>query len=160
MPGIMSGNWINVRPGDPALSIGTNVCEWFELGNRAGSDYWLEAAIVGGNEFLFNGRIFLANGSAAGTVIDNFPKGPTPNGWTKRPRADGTGYELVSDGTVLFGYRVVGVPIPGRSTASSICFVTVNIYNSKGELVAESLPDEFRLHKHPATIGRGGIRFG
>ena len=157
MSGILADNWINVKPGDPAFSIGRNICEWFGLGQRAGTDHWLEGNIVNGAEFVFNGRIFLASGGPAGTLIDNFPKGPMPNGWTKRPRVDQTGWELVCDGTVLFGFRVIDFSIAGTSTASSICLVTVNIYNSKGELVAESFPEEFRIHKGPAQIGRGGI---
>lgn len=150
--------WINVKPGDPAFSITTNVCDYFELGRREGSDYWLEGQIVGG-EFLFNGRIFIPGISQAGTVIDNFPKGPAPTGWTKRQRVDRQGYELVSDKAVLFGYRVVSVPIPGSSVSSPLCLVTVNIHTTNGELVAECLSDEFRLHRGPALIGRDGIRF-
>jgi len=40
-----------------------------------------------------------------GTIIDNFPKGPDPQGWTKRPKMPyADGYELVDQkGTVLFG---------------------------------------------------------
>jgi hypothetical protein len=159
MPNIMSGNWICVRQGDPAFSIGTNVCGWFELGVRHGADYWLEGQVVGDGEFLFNGRLFLPGVTQAGTVIDNFPKGPAPKGWTKRPRVDGNGYELESDGTVPFGYRVVSIQIPGLDTESRICFVTVNLYGSNGALVAEVLPEEFRLHRHPAKIGRGGLVF-
>jgi hypothetical protein len=80
----MSRNWINVRPGDPAFTVGTNICDWFELGTKAGADYWLEGQIVGEGEYLFNGRLFLPGVTEAGTLIDNFPKGPTPKGWTKR----------------------------------------------------------------------------
>jgi hypothetical protein len=61
---------------------------------------------------------------------------------------------------VLFGYRVVPVLVPGKNVESKLCFVSVNIYDTSGALVAESLPNEFRLHNHPATIGRGGISFG
>jgi len=153
----MRENWINVRPGDPAFLIGTNICEWFELGTRQGTDYWLQAEIVGNGEFLFNGRLFLPGRVDSGTIIDNFLKGPAPTGWTRRQRGDGQGYDLISNSDVLFGYRVVPTPIPGRNVASHLCFVTVNIYDGKGRLVAESLPDEFRLHRHPAQIGRGGI---
>src|ERR1041385_6903734 len=152
MPSIMRANWINVVPGNPAFAIGTNVCDYFDLGNRQGSDYWLEGQIVGLGEFLFNGRIFIPGVSEAGTLIDNFPKAPAPKGWTKRPRPDGTGYELVSDGKTLFGYRVVTTQIPGTAANTPRCFGAVSIYTAKGELVAESLPDEFRLHRHPATI--------
>ena len=141
------------------FSIGTNICEWFELGAKKGTDHWLEAQIVGEGEFLFNGRLFLPRGAGGGTVIDNFPKGPAPKGWTKRARLDQQGYELVSDGTVLFGYHVAAIPIPGRDTESGICFVTVNIYDVKGTIIAESLPNEFRLHRGPAMIGHGGIHF-
>src|SRR5690349_6701581 len=139
MPSIMSQNWINVKPGDPAFSISTNICEYFELGRRDGADYWLEGQIVGGAEFIFNGRIFVPGISGAGTVIDNFPKGPTPQGWTKRQRADGQGYDLFADGKTLFGYRVVPVPIPGRGATSALCFVTANLYTAAGQTVAESL---------------------
>jgi len=162
MPSIrMIDNWINVRPDDPALVISSNVCEWFELGTQQGPDYWLEAGIVGSGEFLFNGRLFLRGVAEAGTIIDNFPRGPAPKGWTRRQRVDGQGYELVSDSNdvVLFGYRVVPMSIPGRRSISDLCFVTVNIYDSTGKLVAESLPDEFRLYGRPAKIGRGGIFF-
>jgi hypothetical protein len=158
MPSIMSNNWINVRPGDPALCISTNICDWFELGEPAGQDYWLEGEVVD-DEFIFNGRLFLPGIAQAGTIIDNFPKGPTPTGWTKRPRVDEEGYELESGGNILFGYRVADIALPGGKTAR-ICFVTVNIYSAGGDLVAESLGDEFRLHRSPASIGRGGIRFG
>jgi hypothetical protein len=154
MPGIMKQNRINVRPGDPAFSIGSNLCDYFELGVRSGTDYWLEAQIVGAGEFLFNGRIFIPGISEVGTVIDNFPRGPAPNGWTKRQRPDSKGYELVSGNKTLFGYRVDQTATPSR-----LCLVTVNLYTANGELVAESLSDEFRLHRHPAMIGRGGIMF-
>lgn len=152
MPSMMSMNRINVRPGDSAFVIGTNLCEWFELGNKTSTDYWLEGNIVGPPpEFIFNGRIYVPGISAAGTVIDNFPKGPDPTGWTKRPRLAGNGYELVDEkGKVLFGYEVL---------AGNICHVTVNIYAADGAMVAETLPDQFLLHRHPAKIGRGGIYF-
>jgi hypothetical protein len=152
----LQGNVINVRPGAPAFLIGTNLCDCFELGARDGSDFWLEGTIVGNGEFLFNGRLYLPPSddgpqSEPGIIIDSFPKGPTPNGWTKRPRPDGDGYELVADdGTVLFGYRVEG----------RICLVTTKLYSSGGQVVAEASGDSFRIHKGPAQIGRGGIRIG
>ena len=149
MPSIIAQNWINVRPGDPAFVVATNVCDYFELGNRGGDDYWLEGLIVTG-EFLFNGRLYLPDRRVSGVIIDNFPKGPIPHGWTRRQHLDEEGYDLVSDdGTILFGYHVQGV----------LCMVTVNIYAKDGGLVAESRPEDFHLHRHPATIGRGGIRF-
>ncbi|MGY8664146.1 hypothetical protein Q3C01_17515 [Bradyrhizobium sp. UFLA05-109] len=41
----MKGNRINVRPDDPAFSVATNLCDWFELGERAGQGHWLEGAV-------------------------------------------------------------------------------------------------------------------
>jgi hypothetical protein len=143
-----SRNLFNVRPGQAAFEIATNLCDQFELGARAGEDYWLEANLVDGKDFVFNGRLFLPDHETeAGTIIDNFPKSPAPMGWTKRPRADGDGYELVSpDDTVIFGYRIV----------DNICHVTVNIYAADGDIVAESTGDELRIYRPPMTIGRGG----
>jgi len=150
MATILARNWINVRPGDPAFIVSTNVCDWFELGQRAGQDYWLEGVILRPTEFVFNGRLFLPDASEHGTIIDNFPKGPTPTGWIKRQRADGAGYELVSiAGKSIFGFLIEG----------PLCKVTANIYAANGALVAESLVDQFLLHRGPASIGRGGITF-
>jgi hypothetical protein len=161
MPSAMTpSNWFNVRPGDAAFIIGTNACDWFDLGVRGGTDYWLEGEIVNGTEFLFNGRLFLPTPGQGGTIIDNFPKGPIPYGWTKRSRVDCTGYDLVSqNGTILFGYRAASYLAAGPQTESLIGLVTVNIYAADGGLVAESLPDQFVLLRHPATIGRGETYF-
>lgn len=151
MPSVLARNWINVRPGEPAFEVATNICDYFELGTREGQDYWLEGTIVGEGEFLFNGRLFVPNAHIHGTIIDNFPKGPTPNGWTKKPLMDDDGYSLVDQtGKTVFGYRVV----------DKICLVIVNIYSAASELVAESLPHQFLLHSGPARIGRGGIFIG
>jgi hypothetical protein len=136
-----------VRQGDPALEIATNLTNWFELGNRSGDDYWLEGVVVGESDFVFNGRLFLPNGPA-GTLIGNFPKNAVPNGWIKRPRVDGEGYELVSpDGVIIFGYRI----------ENRICHMAVNIYASDGEIVAESTSNEFRIYRPPLKIGRSGV---
>jgi hypothetical protein len=142
---VFQRNSFNVRPGDPAFEIATNLCDVFELGTEGGNGHWLHAHIVEG-EFLFSGRLF-ARGRLAGTVLDNFPKA-TPEGWTRRQRVDGEGYELVDkDGMVLFGYRV----------DNKVCRVTVNIYDSSGEIVAESAPDELRVYQPPMRIGRSGV---
>jgi hypothetical protein len=143
---VMTGNRFGgIRPGDPAFEIATNLCGRFELGMQEGTDYWLQGNIVGGTEFLFNGRLFLPDSPvAAGTIIDNFPKGATPQGWTTRPRVDGEGYELTSAaGVVIFGYRV----------EAHVCHVTVNIYAADGDIVAESIANEFRIYRRPINIG-------
>jgi hypothetical protein len=100
-------------------------------------------------EFIFNGLLFMKGVSAAGTVIDSFPKAPAPKGWLKRIRLDETGYELIEpeSGTVLFGYTVL----------QDVCHVTTNIYDKQGRLVAESRRNEFFVHHGPALIGTHGI---
>ncbi|MPZ58425.1 MAG: hypothetical protein GEU91_18420 [Rhizobiales bacterium] len=146
--GVVRGNYFGVTPNGPAIEIATNLCDWFELGQRTGSGHWLEAQIVADGEFLFNGRLFI-RGRTAGTIIDNFPRS-SPAGWTRRQLAQGEGYELVADdGTVVFGYRVNG----------RICHVTANIFDTSGEIVAESSDDEFRIYQPPMSIGRGGVRW-
>ena len=59
----------------------------------------------------------------AGTVIDNFPKGPTPNGWTQARRADVEGYTLLDPrGELVFSYRIDG----------ETCVVDLNLYQKNG----------------------------
>jgi hypothetical protein len=59
----------------------------------------------------------------------------------------------------LFGYRVASYLVAGLQKESLIGLVTVNIYAADGGLVAESLPNQFVLLRHPATIGRGETYF-
>ncbi|WP_156397167.1 hypothetical protein [Sphingomonas sp. Root1294] len=144
----MSGNWINVRPGDPAFNVLTNMCDYFELGNSSGNDVWLEGRIVEG-EFVFNGRLYLKNGKL-GTLIDSFPKGPVQEGWTQRRKLDADGYELLDEhGEVIFGYHVDG----------KICVVDVNLYKANGELAAHGGQGGMVSHV-PTKLGRNGIIIG
>ncbi|MEX2650126.1 MAG: hypothetical protein WD673_14035 [Alphaproteobacteria bacterium] len=144
-------NWINVQPGSPGFLVASNVCDYFELGAKSGGDHWLEGKIVEPNEFIFNGRIFLPNRAGSGTIIDNFPKGPIPQGWALEPLVDREGYRLVMGDLTLFGYEV---------SNNHFCHVTVNIYAADGVIVAESLPGKFSIHRGPARIGRNAIVIG
>jgi hypothetical protein len=161
MAAVLASNWLNAKPGDPAFAIATNITNWFNLGEKNGQDFWLEGEIVGDGEFLFNGRLFLPHGhaSSAGTIIDSFPKAPAPLGWTKQPRIEEDGYNLISDDgkTILFGYRIIEYQIPSTKP-NRICLVTANIYTANGLLVAESLPDQLRLYRGPLQMGRTVIR--
>jgi hypothetical protein len=149
MPAIIARNWINVRPGDRCFVLSSNLCDFFQIGDQS-TTYLLHAEMVGPErEFLFNGRLFLPGNSQPGTVIDNFPKGPTPHGWIKRQRVDGNGYELVdrTNGIALFGFEEI----------EDICHVTTNVYDGAGNLIVETLPDNFLVHRGPAMVGKGGI---
>lgn len=141
-----------VPDGTPQFAISSNLIPFFEIGLPDGSDLWLKGDIVGDGEFIFNGRIHLSAQRGAGTVIDNFPKGPAPHGWTKRPNLNGNGFELVSDGTILFGFEVL---------PNNTCHVTVNLYGEDGTLVAESTPETLKFHRgvpmilgHLISLGR------
>lgn len=144
----LDGNWINVQPGDPEFLLMSNHCDYFEIGEKGGNDIWLEGIIVDG-EHIFNGRIYLHD-KGMGTIVDTFPKGPTPTGWTKRPRLDSEGYELLdSRGEVVFSYKVNG----------KSCTVEVNLYSADGTIAAHGGQGGFVAHV-PVMIGRGGIRIG
>lgn len=120
----MGGNVV-LGGGGKVFNIHSNLTPSFEIGNSKGGDVWLEGSIVDG-EFLFNGRLYLKDGSF-GTVIDSFPKGVTPGGWSQNRLLDVEGYQLIDkEGEIVFAYHVEG----------NICFVDVNLYNSAGELVA------------------------
>lgn len=145
MPSIHSDNWFYVLPGEPAFNVMSNMCGSFLLGDPHGDDVWLHGDIVGEEaEFVFNGRLFLADGKG-GTVIDNFPKS-VPHGWTRRQRMDESGYELVdARGEVVFGYQVI---------ENGICQVTVNLYRKDGTLAAH--PGQGGLVSDGINLGFGG----
>lgn len=155
MPAVFGGNLINVRWGDPAFSVATNLCDYFSLGTEEGEGHWIEGQMVGPDkEIVFNGRIFFPPSNAAeavnGEIIDNFPRGPVPAGWTRYQRDNG--YDLVDrNGRTLFGYTVGD---------DGTCVVTVNIYTAEGELAAESTDGSLLVHKGPARLGRNGIAIG
>jgi hypothetical protein len=105
--------------------------------------------MLAGDEFVFNGRLFLPDDGGAGVVIDNFPKGPTFAGWTRRQRVDHEGYDLVdADGRVLFGYEIY---------RPRICIVTANVFAADGSMVAETSADGLQIRRGPADIGRGAL---
>lgn len=145
MAAIMSGNRFNVRPGEPAFSILTNLCDYFQFGTPANKDMWLEGQIVDG-EFIFNGRLFLHDGTS-GVIIDNFPKGNTPAGWSQRRKLDREGYELFDNrGEMVFSYYV----------EQQTCFIDVNLYKADGSPAVHSGQGGLVCHV-TAKIGRNGI---
>jgi hypothetical protein len=149
MPGMMDHNLINVRQGDRCFIVATNLCDFFQIGDET-SAYLLRAEMVGPEkEFLFNGRLFLPGHGQSGTIIDNFPKGPTPHGWEKRQRIGRPGYELLdrTGNTILFGFEEIG----------NVCHVTTNVYDGSGALVAETLSEDFLVHRGPARLGTQAI---
>lgn len=148
---IAARNIINVRPGERCFLVGTNLVDYFEIGQPNSTAYWLVGARVGPDlEFVFNGRLFVETGDEPSIVIDNFPKNPPLSGWRKIHKPNIEGFDLArdSDDRVIFGYEVI----------DNVCHVTTNIYNNEGVLVAETTPDNFLLHRGPALLGRGGIR--
>ncbi len=170
MPAIIGHNRINIQSGEPCFIIGDNQVDMFVLGNPPWPDrppqpdqtaYWLVAERAGEDmEFIFNGCLFTGEGGDHGTIIDNFPKGPEPQGWIRRQNVDIEGFDLIreSDGTVLFGYEVI--PPDPATNRGRTCHVTANIYNEIGVLVAETTQHDFRVHSGPASLGRGGIYIG
>ena len=145
----MRGNRINYNPGGPAFDVMTNLCDYFRFGTEGGDDIWLEGRIVDG-EFVFNGRLFLHDGSG-GVVIDSFPKADVLNGWTQERRMDAEGYRLLDPrGETAFSYFV----------EDNICKVDANLYDKNGELVVTAGQGGLVAVNTNGIIGRGGIAFG
>jgi len=138
--------WLELTGGAPSFNVASNYVPRFTIGSPEGDDVWLRGELVGDDrQPVFSGHLFLSDGSA-GTVIDNFPKGPTPNGWTKRQRLNGAGYELVDDeGRILFGFSI---------DEYGICDVTVNLYDMDGETVATANGQD-GLITNGAAVGMG-----
>jgi hypothetical protein len=149
--GIMMSHCILSEGHTRWFRVASNLMQYFELGTRSGSDYWLEARQVGPapEEFLFNGRLYLPLSGVMGTVIDNFPKSPPPPGWEQRRCVGFEGYELFDPdtGLVLFGYKVL----------NDICLVTTALHDRRGRTIAETKGDDFSVHVGPARLGRHGI---
>lgn len=151
MPIEMSGNII-ISGERRMFNIASNIVPYFEIGELPDTKYFLKGETVGPDEeFLFNGVLFLQDGDKSGKIIDNFPKGPIPKGWTKEPLVDAEGYKLTDNntGAIIFGYRVI----------EQICYVITNVYNENGIVIAEANGNNLLIHKGPALIGRNGFRF-
>ncbi len=134
------------------FDIGSTLCPYFEIGSQSGTDIWLEGLLVGPDEeYIFNGRLFIPGIAGTGTVIDNFPKSPAPQGWYIRKHVDEEGYDLVrqSSEEVLFGYKTIGFT----------CFVTTNLYSQNGILVAKTTPTSLDVGSIRLRLGRHGILF-
>lgn len=145
MSNTMINNWINVRKGDRAFNILSNMCDYFQLGLESSGDIWLEGKIVEG-EFIFNARLFLHDGDY-GTLIDNFPKGPTPQGWTQNRRLDCEGFELLDNrGETVFKYHV----------DENVCHIDVNLFKADKTLAAHGGQGGLVSHV-PTMLGRNGI---
>jgi hypothetical protein len=144
---------VNLLGGGRGFNVASNLVPNFEIGelphegtNRLGTTYFLKGEMVGPDEeFLFNGVLFLPDASKSGTIIDNFPKGPTPKGWTMEPLIDAEGYKLRDNktGAIIFGYQVI----------ENVCHVITNIYDDNGVLIAEATVNDFLIHRAPARCG-------
>lgn len=145
MGNVISNMWLGVRPGDRAFSVLTNMCDYFRVGTEDGEDVWLEGQIVD-DDFVFNGRLFMHNGQG-GTVIDNFPKSPAPEGWTREPSMDGEGYTLRDPrGELVFSYHVNG----------KTCVVKLDLYRSNGTPAVHGGQGGLVIDV-PALLGRNGV---
>ena len=152
MPIMMRGNIIS-EGNRNYFDIGSNQTPFFQIGLKQGDDLWLQGELAGPNEeFLFNGRLFVPGNINTGTIIDNFPKGPAPNGWYIRKFADQEGYELVSNDSeiVLFGFRVQG----------QLCIVTTNLIDKNGNIAVETNNMSLCVYGFPVRLGRHGIVIG
>ena len=146
----MSATFVNnrfcVAHGDPAFYVMSNWCDFFSLGEADGDDVWLEGKLVDG-EFVFNGRLFMHDGSG-GTVIDSFPKANLPDGWSQKRRLDVEGYELRDPrGDLVFSYWV----------EENTCHVELDLFTKSGDLAAHGGQGGMVVHV-PAQLGTNGLK--
>lgn len=126
---VIVGESSGVVSGEAAFDLMSNRCDFFEIGEEAGEDVWLQGVVAGDEgqeEFVFNGRLFSKNGGSA-TLIDGFPKSDPPAGWSKHPDINGDGWELRDEaGETVFGF----------SKVDNICFVKLGLHNADGAFAA------------------------
>jgi len=148
---VLIGNSCNFPPGYKGFNLLSNLCDYFEIGSKAGDDIWLEGEMVGpGQEYLFNGRLYHSDGMA-GEIIDSFPKA-VPAGWTKRKSLDCEGYDLIDhNGELVFGYRI---------NENGVCDVQVSLHRADGTIAAAAGQGGLVTQGVPVMVGRGGIKIG
>lgn len=143
MPIHMSGNYIFVGPGQKHYVVASNFTNYFEIGTRSVTAYYLEGRIEN-NEFIVNGRLFVPGCNDWCEIRNNMPTGGlctkivTPHGY----RIDDS-----SGNTIL----ELSAPPNGLQ-----CIVSGKIFDSNGEIVAAGDSAGLNINRGPAVIGKSG----
>src|SRR5215207_6385834 len=135
----ISGNYLFVQPGQKAYKVSTNFTNYLELGVAEITEYYLEARIEN-HTSLINAVLRDANGEEVCRVIDNFPQG------TECRR------DMIPNGYNIFDSA--GNLVMGIAVVDNICVLQGVVYNANGEIIAETVGDDFQIYRGPAVLGK------
>jgi hypothetical protein len=136
---LMKGNYIFVQRGQKAFKVASNFTNYLELGALGITEYYLEARIEE-DAFMINATLLSPQGKLACRVVNNFPD-----------RA-GCRREMTPD-----GYRILtpeGQLLLGIAVRGDFCHLLGIVYDTKGNIVAQGLEDDFVIHQGPAVLGK------
>ncbi len=141
MATVLGANRFFVEDQEPCYYVNSNLTNYFEVGARDETPYYLEARIEDG-EYLID-AVLLIPGKPEPVRISRGR--PVSQGFDQK--ITDTGYRIVdeSDRVVL-----------AAEDQGGYCLVDCTVYDEQGAVVAESRDDCFVIHRGPAIIGKKG----
>jgi hypothetical protein len=139
---VMKNNYIFVQPGEKAFKVASNYTNYVELGQPGITDYALQARVQD-DEFVINADFVDPEGRERVNVAENVPQS---SGLSRRMLVNG--YRIEDEaGRLVLGLEVL---------PDDVCVIRGAVYDSRGDVVAESRDDDFIIHRGPAVIGKSG----
>jgi len=142
------GNYIFTGPGQKSFLVSSNYVNYFELGRRGVTDYYLEGKIEK-REFLVSGILYNSKGMPLCNIKENHLE--NINGTCVFESLERQGYQIVEHGDVVFRLFL---------KEPDICVLQGRFYDSRGNLIAEGDENDFRIFKGPAVLGKSGNSLG
>jgi len=142
------GNYVFTGPGQKAFLVSSNYVNYFELGRKRMTDYYLEAKIVEG-EFLVSGTLYDQKGTLLCNVKENHLENIKGNCIFEPLQKQG--YQIVDRGNVILRLFL---------KEPNICILQGKFYDSNGNLIVEGDENDLRIFKGPAVLGKSGISPG
>lgn len=143
----MAGNYMFVRPDQKHFIVASNFTNYFEIGDKSSTQYYLEARVED-DEFLVNGRLYVPGCEDWCEIADNLPTGG-PCAKTVLQN----GYRVEdSNGDLILEILV--------SQNGLQCNISGTVYDENGTVVADGGSNGFDIHHGPAVIGKSGSARG
>ena len=144
---VMRGNYFFVTPGQKCYKISSNFTNYFQIGIRNVTSYYLEAKIAE-NEFVVSGKLLNSDGKLACSIENNYVS-ETEN---VVKEMTSSGYRLKhKDGDVFFEITV---------TSENVCLLKGKVFDENGQVVAEDKNEDFLVYRGPAIVGKSGNTIG
>lgn len=141
MTTLLKANRIFVENQEPCYYVNSNLTNYFEIGIRNETPYYLEARIENG-DYLIDATLLVPGGPKPVVISAGRP---VSQGFDRRITE--TGYQIIDKSA-----RV----ILSAEDRGGYCLVECMVYDDEGAIVAECRDDCFMIHRGPAIIGKMG----